>query len=544
MNAAALAAVGRSGQDMRGQPLLSVIGRDLYAANLDLIRSTLAGHPQKFVRLVLRADGREAHLDCDFVPLPGDGDRPPSFLAVGFDVSAQVAAEVLRRDVAPFLATVREREQVADDLESTLLRHLDALVGDLSEAARAVPAAGEALAEAARLTEAATRQLRASIHNEGRLDGRTQLAAEAERLVQQAEQSLGFAPTLALRGPVERVGPALAAEVLAVVGEGLSNVVRHAQATQVVIAVSVTQAHVTVTVADDGKGTDAAKPGGSMANLRARAQRLGGTCEWRGSHGVGTVLEWRVPLADHANLPPAPHSASRLPAPRPSGPQRPRPARRPDAARLLEVLDYLPSAVGVWDTEMRNVFANQACLRWLGADTRAQVLGRRTDNLLSPEVRVASHAFIQATLAGEPQHFERSLVDGSDASRFVQAVFTPLVAADGAVTGYVAQVHDVTARVRSQQELRENLEQMTAVEERRRIAEDLHEVVIQHLFAAGLRLDSARNRLPVDASDDAARVSAVIMQVDDAIARLRDSIAELRRTSSERRAPQPRSRPG
>ncbi|RYJ05304.1 MAG: GAF domain-containing protein, partial [Actinomycetales bacterium] len=80
------------------------------------------------------------------------------------------------------------------------------------------------------------------------------------------------------------------------------------------------------------------------------------------------------------------------------------------------------------------------------------------------------------------------------------------------------------------EESRENRQRMELLEERTRIARDLHDHVIQRLFAIGLNLQSISTRLDPAL---AARVSNQIDEVDGAIAQIRQSIFSLKRTPED-----------
>ncbi|NUS57518.1 MAG: hypothetical protein HOV66_22080 [Streptomycetaceae bacterium] len=128
---------------------------------------------------------------------------------------------------------------------------------------------------------------------------RTQVAgslrAEVRRLVDECTEALGFRPALRIVGPVDSaVPPALHGDVLAVVREALSNVVRHARAETVEVAVAVAGSRLTVTIADNGCG--AAIESSGLANTRERARRHGGDVELHSPVGAGTKLIWDVPL--------------------------------------------------------------------------------------------------------------------------------------------------------------------------------------------------------------------------------------------------------
>lgn len=66
---------------------------------------------------------------------------------------------------------------------------------------------------------------------------------------------------------------------------------------------------------------------------------------------------------------------------------------------------------------------------------------------------------------------------------------------------------------------------LSLLEERDRIASDLHDVVIQRLFALGMRLSSVRSMLPVEHAD---RVESAVLELDETIDDIRNAIFALR----------------
>jgi signal transduction histidine kinase/ligand-binding sensor domain-containing protein len=83
------------------------------------------------------------------------------------------------------------------------------------------------------------------------------------------------------------------------VREALTNAVRHAAASEIVLGLSVEANHLIARVADNGRGFCPAKgppAGHGLANIKARLERLGGQCECRSLPGTGTTVELRVPL--------------------------------------------------------------------------------------------------------------------------------------------------------------------------------------------------------------------------------------------------------
>ncbi len=109
--------------------------------------------------------------------------------------------------------------------------------------------------------------------------------------------AIGFEPRCFFDGPVDSaVGDDLAAELLATLREALSNVSRHANATQVDVELVVTD-QVVLRVVDDGIGPPAPETprGHGLKNMEARAARTAADSSCRAGAPKGSVLEWQVP---------------------------------------------------------------------------------------------------------------------------------------------------------------------------------------------------------------------------------------------------------
>jgi signal transduction histidine kinase len=146
----------------------------------------------------------------------------------------------------------------------------------------------------------------------------------------------------------------------------------------------------------------------------------------------------------------------------------------------LSLLDLLPAAIAVWDASYCNVFANQAALAWFGRADRSEVVGMHARELLGAEVFALNRAWVDATLAGVAQHFDRT-VEHATGLRHLQTSYTPWP--EGHVTSFVL---DATERVDAELALQDARAELASARERERIASDLHNLVIQRLFAAGL----------------------------------------------------------
>jgi signal transduction histidine kinase len=86
-----------------------------------------------------------------------------------------------------------------------------------------------------------------------------------------------------------------------VASEALTNVAKHAQASEVRLTVVVDDAWVSVTIRDDGTGGADPRRGSGLVGLRDRVAALGGALTVRSEPGAGTVLTARIPVAPVAD---------------------------------------------------------------------------------------------------------------------------------------------------------------------------------------------------------------------------------------------------
>jgi signal transduction histidine kinase len=245
-----------------------------------------------------------------------DGDEftaEDESLAVALAGAAGIAIENARlharlRD----LALIEDRERIAADLHDTVIQRLFATGLALQGTVRAI-----ASPDAAARVEAAVgdlnetiREIRSTIFalQAPRTPGRG-LRAEILGLATEAGASLRFEPHIQLDGPLDAaVDDEVATQLLSVLREGLSNVVRHAKANRVDVSVAVADGRVHAEILDDGVGPgDAMRAGGrGLANLSRRAEALGGQMTIAARPGGrGTQLTWQVPLGQQASTVPS-----------------------------------------------------------------------------------------------------------------------------------------------------------------------------------------------------------------------------------------------
>jgi len=187
-----------------------------------------------------------------------------------------------------------ERERIARDLHDGVVQRLFASGLQLSSLRGTVDATTrEALSGVIRDLDATMRDLRATIY--GLRSARTgTLLDQVEALAQEYAAPLGFRPSVQHSGPVDDVLEGdLGDHILATAREALSNIVKHARASAAAIELHVSPRWALLRVGDNGVGIPPGETGvlgSGLANLRIRAERLGGTLRVERNR-----IDWIVP---------------------------------------------------------------------------------------------------------------------------------------------------------------------------------------------------------------------------------------------------------
>lgn len=95
--------------------------------------------------------------------------------------------------------------------------------------------------------------------------------------------------------------------------EVLHNVVKHAEATEVLLRVKLDGKECVIAIGDDGKGLGEGALGmgaDGLGNMRARLRQIRGTCVCRSEPGKGTSVEMRIPMDWAGKTPPCPPAES------------------------------------------------------------------------------------------------------------------------------------------------------------------------------------------------------------------------------------------
>ena len=220
--------------------------------------------------------------------------RLPERYAEQAALALQVARARLDRER---LAVFEDRDRIGRDLHDLVIQRLFAVGLSLENSSRMVdqPEVRQRVGDAVDDIDETIKEIRRSIFALSAADQSRDLRVAVGDVVERAAKVLGFVPTLRFDGPVNSAVPdAVAPHLLAVLGEALTNVARHAAASHTSVTLSVGD-DVVLTVADDGRGLPPDATESGLRNLRDRASALGGDCDLSSGEGGGTTLTWRVP---------------------------------------------------------------------------------------------------------------------------------------------------------------------------------------------------------------------------------------------------------
>ena len=212
-------------------------------------------------------------------------------LAVGI-TAARSQREQARVDL------LEDRDRIARDMHDHVIQRLFATGMSLQSASRLTsePTARDRIETAVDEVDAVIKDIRHTIFALNRAPDARSLASEITTICDGAVVSLGFAPSLTMRGSVSDVPDDLAADLLAVVREALSNVARHARASEAEVVVEVGES-VRVRVRDNGIGLPDGVTRSGLDNLGRRASGRGGRFELATAESGGTLLDWEIPLS-------------------------------------------------------------------------------------------------------------------------------------------------------------------------------------------------------------------------------------------------------
>lgn len=273
-----------------GKPLVAE-GSEVFAH--ELIRQILFvpfghGGQDRGALLLARSAGTEGFHAVDL-------EMAPVYCSYA-SLALQVArSHRLREELLVFT----DRDRIARDLHDVVIQRLFAAGLSLQGLRRFLPLGGaqEKVGHITSELDDTISALRSTIYSLNEARTQDSLSVRLVRVVQEGTGSLPSAPRVELVGPIDTaVPPEVADQALAVLTEGVSNAVRHADADSVWVTAGVANGEFELVVEDDGKGIGPTTRRSGLKNVQERAAALGGAFEVGPGDDGGTRLRWSVPL--------------------------------------------------------------------------------------------------------------------------------------------------------------------------------------------------------------------------------------------------------
>jgi len=235
------------------------------------------------------------------------GARPLSPEAVDmiatFAAQAGLGLELAEhRKDAERVAVFADRDRIARQLHDLVIQRLFATGMSLQAATGMMPEgpATSRVGQAVDALDETIKDIRSSIfmlQTHAASEVKVGLRAQIMAVTDEITPGLGFPASLRLDGGLDTaVNDQIADDMLIALREALSNAARHAQSSRVDVTVSARD-ELTLVVQDNGLGIGETSRRSGLANLRHRAEALGGHLKLDRPEGGGTRLEWRVPLS-------------------------------------------------------------------------------------------------------------------------------------------------------------------------------------------------------------------------------------------------------
>ena len=197
------------------------------------------------------------------------------------------------------LGVLEDRDRIARDLHDHVIQRLFAAGLSLQSIAATIgdDAVKARLGRTVEELDETIRQIRTRIHALQE-DSLQSLRGTALAVVDQLAPLLPAHPDVSLVGPLDTItDEATIADVEAVLRESLTNVTKHAQATQVRVRIQAGKQRLYLTVIDNGVGLGHSTRRSGLENLNQRAERQGGYLEVGNSAEGGLRLRWSIPIS-------------------------------------------------------------------------------------------------------------------------------------------------------------------------------------------------------------------------------------------------------
>jgi signal transduction histidine kinase len=197
------------------------------------------------------------------------------------------------------LELLADRDRIARDLHDHVIQRLFAIGLSLQGTRKRAktPGVSERIADHIDQLHEVIQDIRTAIFDLQVSEvGAGQVRSRLQQVISELTDDAPLRTTVRMSGPLDTLPTGVAEHVEAVVSEAISNAVRHADAHELMVTISVDD-QVVVEVCDDGVGIPDTVARSGLHNLGQRATAAGGSCTIGPNAGGGTRLVWTAPLA-------------------------------------------------------------------------------------------------------------------------------------------------------------------------------------------------------------------------------------------------------
>jgi nitrate/nitrite-specific signal transduction histidine kinase len=207
------------------------------------------------------------------------------------------------------MAVMEERNRMAREIHDTLAQGFSGIILQLEAAEQALSedtlAAERHLNQARSLARKSLTEARRSVWNlRPQALEQLPLVEAIKQEVDKFSRGIGVSAKFSISGTMHDLPPELEAGLLRICQESLTNVRKHAKATEVEVNLKFDESAVELSVSDDGVGFKPRTSGGEkkrdtfgLISMRERARGLGGTFEVQSRRGKGTLVKVVIPTS-------------------------------------------------------------------------------------------------------------------------------------------------------------------------------------------------------------------------------------------------------
>ncbi|MGG1517791.1 sensor histidine kinase [Paenibacillus oryzisoli] len=200
-------------------------------------------------------------------------------------------------------AVLEERTRIARDIHDTIGHGLTSVIVQLQALPYMIKAneseADQALATVLNVARNCLTEVRSVVHQMGRDDAGLGLIA-LKSLIRTVKEQSRLQIRFATEGTITQWHPEIAEALYRILQEALTNIIRHANASEVEVSITESEGKLVMTVADNGpfRSDSPPQPGFGIMSMMARCERIGGSFELRNHQPHGLRMTIRIPLVN------------------------------------------------------------------------------------------------------------------------------------------------------------------------------------------------------------------------------------------------------